>query len=88
MPDARSQISMSQTLVFTADDFNFETVEQQNGMATVVRFKVDDTQCSAGDVIVVLSGEEIHFHGMIGQIADGFAVASDTRGSLLTALVQ
>ena len=42
----------------------------------------------AGDVIVVLSGSEIHFHGMIGQLSDGWAIASDRRGSLLAATVQ
>jgi len=39
-------------------------------------------------VIVVLSGTEIYFHGMIGQLADGWAIASDHRGSLLAATVQ
>ena len=42
----------------------------------------------AGDVIVVLSGSEIYFHGMIGQLAEGWAIASDHRGSLLAATVQ
>jgi hypothetical protein len=39
-------------------------------------------------VLLVLSGSEIHFHGMIGQIADGYAIASDPRGSLLPATIQ
>jgi hypothetical protein len=36
----------------------------------------------------VLKGSEIHFHGMIGQLAEGWATASDRRGSLLAATVQ
>ena len=38
--------------------------------------------------IVVVSGDEIHFHGMIGKIEDGYAYASDPKGSLLPAGVQ
>jgi len=36
----------------------------------------------------VLSGDDITFHGIIGKIEDGFAFASDPRGSLLPAGVQ
>jgi hypothetical protein len=88
MPDSRSQIANSQTLVYGADDFVFETVEQQNGNATVIRFELKDPRYNAGDVLVILSGTDIHFHGMIGQIAYGWAQASDSRGSLLPATVQ
>jgi hypothetical protein len=49
---------------------------------------MDDPKFQAGDVVVVLSGSEIHFHGMIGSLADGFATATDRRGSLLPATVQ
>lgn len=88
MSDQRSQISNSQTLCYGVDDFQFETLEQNNGVATVVKFKVDDTQYNAGDVLVILSGTDIHFHGFIGQIEDGWAIASDPRGSLLPATTQ
>lgn len=88
MSDQRSQISNSQTLCYGVDDFQFETIEQNNGVATVVKFKVDDTQYNAGDVLVILSGTDIHFHGFIGQIEDGWAIASDPRGSLLPATTQ
>jgi hypothetical protein len=37
---------------------------------------------------LVLSGSEIYFHGMIGQVGEGWAIASDPRGSLLAATVQ
>ncbi|HEY0406900.1 MAG TPA: hypothetical protein VGC89_14300 [Pyrinomonadaceae bacterium] len=88
MPDEQRTANNSQTYLADADEFDFETIEQENGQATVVRFKLDDPRYHAGDVLLVLSGSEIHFHGMIGQIADGYAVASDHRGSLLPATTQ
>jgi hypothetical protein len=71
-----------------ADTFSFDTMEQQNGQATVVRFRLDNSRYQPGDVLLVLSGTEIHFHGMISQIVDGWATASDRRGSLLPATLQ
>jgi hypothetical protein len=88
MPDEQRVANNSQTYCVSADDFSFEPIEQKNGQATVIRFRLDDQRYNAGDVLVVLSGSEIHFHGMIGQIADGWAIASDHRGSLLPATVQ
>ena len=88
MPDEQRVANNSQTYVADADSFEFETMEQKNGQATVIRFRLDDPRYNAGDVVVVLSGSEIHFHGMIGQLADGWAIASDHRGSLLAATVQ
>ena len=88
MPDEQRVANNSQTYAVSADDFAFEALEQENGQATVIRFRLDDPRYHAGDVVVVLSGSEIHFHGMIGQLADGWAVASDHRGSLLAATVQ
>jgi hypothetical protein len=88
MPDEQRTANNSQTYVADADTFEFETLEQKNGQATVIRFRLEDPKYHAGDVLVVLSGSDIHFHGMIAQIADGFAIASDHRGSLLAATVQ
>lgn len=88
MPDEQRVANNSQTYVANADDFQFETLQEANGQATVIRFRLDDPQYHAGDVLVVLSGSDIHFHGMIGQVADGWAIASDHRGSLLAATVQ
>ncbi len=88
MPDEQRTANNSQTYLVDADAFSFETMEQQNGQATVVRFQVDNSQYHAGDVLLVLSGSEVHFHGMISQISDGWAVASDRRGSLLPATLQ
>ena len=88
MPEDQRVANNSQTYVANAEEFQFETLEQQNGQATVVRFRLEDPRYHAGDVLVVLSGSDIHFHGMIGQVADGWAIASDPRGSLLAATVQ
>ena len=78
----------SQTVVVDAATFEFETLEQSNGHATVVRFSVENPDVRPGDVLLVLSGSDIHFHGMIGIIEDGHGVAADRRGSLLPATVQ
>ncbi len=88
MPDEQRVANNSQTYAVAAEDFNFETVEHDNGQATVIRFRLEDKRYQAGDVIVVLSGAEIHFHGMIGNLAEGWATASDRRGSLLPVTVQ
>jgi hypothetical protein len=88
MPDPQRTATHAQTYVADASDFSFETVEHDNGQATVIRFKLDDPRYHAGDVVLVLSGTDIHFHGMIGSMGDGWAVASDKRGSLLPATVQ
>ena len=88
MPEEQKTANNSQTYVVGAEEFEFEALEQENGQATVVRFKLDDLRYHAGDVLLVLSGSEIHFHGMIGKVGEGYAVASDHRGSLLPATVQ
>lgn len=88
MPDEQRTANNSQTYLVGSDDFFFETLEQQNGQATVIRFKLENSRYSAGDVLLVLSGSEIHFHGMIGSVAEGWAIASDPRGSLLPATIQ
>lgn len=88
MPDEQRVANNSQTYVVDADVFAFEAMEHENGVATVVRFQMEDPRYQAGDVLLVLSGSEIHFHGMIGNLADGWATAVDRRGSLLPATVQ
>ena len=88
MPDEQRVANNSQTYVVGADDFAFEAMEQKNGQATVIKFRLDDPKYHAGDVLVVLSGSDIHFHGMIGHVAEGWAIATDHRGSLLPATVQ
>jgi hypothetical protein len=88
MPDNQDQSTNSQTLVIDADKFTFNTIEQHNGIATVVRFKLDNPEVKSGDVLLILSGTEIHFHGFIGGIEDGWATAIDRNGSMLPARVH
>jgi hypothetical protein len=88
MSESQRTATHSQTLVVEAESFTFETLEQKNGQATVIRFQMDDRRYYAGDVLLVLSGTDIHFHGMIGRTEDGFGIATDPRGSLLPATVQ
>ena len=73
---------------FNAESFDFEAVAHENGNATIIKFPVDEKKVSPGDVVVVVSGEDISFHGLIGKIEDGYAFASDPKGSLLPAGVQ
>jgi hypothetical protein len=88
MAERPNYTNNSQTVVIDADAFDFETLEETNGRATVVRFRVENEDVRAGDVLLVLSGSDIHFHGMIGIIDDGYGTATDRRGSLLPATVQ
>ena len=73
---AANYTNTSQTIVVDANTFDFETLEQANGNATVVRFRVENPDVRAGDVLFVLSGSDIHFHGMIGIIEDGRGVVA------------
>jgi hypothetical protein len=82
------EVAFCQTLSFNADTFDYEAVSSDNGNATIIKFPVDDKQVSPGDVVVVVSGENISFHGIIGKIEEGYAYASDPKGSLLPAGVQ
>lgn len=88
MPDEQNSVNNSMTYTVSADDFTFETIEQENGRATVVRFPLNNTRYHAGDVLLVLSGTDIHFHGLIGRIEEGYGTATDRRDSLLPATVQ
>jgi len=82
------EVSFCQTLSFNAETFAYDVVSSDNGNATIIKFAIEERLCSPGDVVVVLSGDDITFHGIIGKIEDGFAFASDPRGSLLPAGVQ
>lgn len=86
MPENRT--TNSQTLVVEADGFQFESLGEANGCVTVLKFKLDNPYVNAGDVLLILAGSEIQFHGLIGKVEDGHAIASDTRGSLLPARVH
>lgn len=82
------EVSFCQTLSFNADTFEYETVSNDNGNATIIKFPIDEKQYSPGDVVVVLQDADIVFHGIIGKIENGEAFASDPKGSLLAATVQ
>ena len=82
----QNQTTQSQTLVAQADEIQFEPLEQQTGMATVIRFKIENEDARAGDILLVLSGTDIQFHGFIGKIEDGWGVAMDRTGSALPAV--
>ncbi len=82
------EVSFTQTLSFDADTFEYETVDSQNGNASVIRFPVDVKRVSPGDIVVVVKNEDIFFHGMIGKIENDYAYASDPKGSLLPAGVH
>ncbi len=82
------EVAFCQTISFNADNFDYQTVSHENGNATAIKFKVDETRVSPGDVVVVLANDEINFHGLIGKIEDGYAFAYDPKGSLLPATVQ
>jgi hypothetical protein len=88
MPDEQRVANNSQTYLADADEFTFDTLEQNNGQATVIRFRLENPRYHAGDMLLVLSGSDVHFHGMIGSLRDGWAIASDKRASLLPATVQ
>ncbi len=83
-----SEVAFCQTMSFNADNFEYETVNHENGNATMITFKVDKKLYSPGDVVVVLDGGEIVFHGVLGKIENGKAYAYDPKGSLLPATVQ
>jgi hypothetical protein len=82
------EVSFCKTTSFSADNFEYETVRGENGYAAMIKFPIDETQNSPGDVIVILDGDEIQFHGVIGKIEEGYAFAYDPKGSTLPASVQ
>jgi hypothetical protein len=87
MPDNTQPVN-SQTLVINFEQLTYETVEQAHGKATVVRFKVDNPSVLPGDVLLILAGEEIQFHGFINNLTNGWGTASDPNGSQLPASVN
>jgi hypothetical protein len=88
MAESQNQNPYSQTLVIDADQFTFDTVEEYNGIATVVRFKVENPEVKPGDVLLILADSEIYFHGLIGKIEDGWGIASDRKGSMLSSMIH
>jgi len=86
MPESKRSLGNSQTLWTELSALTFEAVEQAAGRATVIRFRLHNESVRRGDVLVILEGADIRFHGMITSIDEGgWAVASDCRGSNLPA---
>jgi hypothetical protein len=82
------EVAHCNTISFNAKNFDYQTVDQINGNASVIKFEIDEKMYSPGDVVVVLSDADICFHGIIGKIENGWAYASDPKDSLLPATVQ
>ena len=82
------EVAFCQTISYNADTFEYEAVAQENGNATIIKFPIDEKKFSPVDVVVVVSNDEVNFHGLIGKIEEGYAYASDPKGSLLPAGVQ
>jgi len=84
MPDTQKQGGNAQTLWTDFAELRFQVLEQNNGLATVIRFELCNPTVKIGDVLVVLDGTDVRFHGMIFQIGEnGWAVAADRRGSTI-----
>ncbi|MFN8009670.1 MAG: hypothetical protein U0V70_22070 [Terriglobia bacterium] len=86
MPDIpeveHDQSPHSNTLVIPTKDFVYEAVQQSNGMATGVRFQLINPFIKPGDVLLVLTGADVHFHGLIRMVEDGWALATDAQSLL------
>ncbi len=87
MADSNTSLTNAQSLVIEKKDFDYITVEEANGKATSVKFQVMNPSISIGDVLVVLEGTDILFHGILNRMEDGWATASDPRDSLLAATI-
>lgn len=85
MPESNNSLTNAQSLVIEKSDFDYITLEQAEGKATTVKFQVMNPSVTIGDVLVILDGTDVLFHGMLNRMEDGWATASDPRGSLLPA---
>jgi hypothetical protein len=84
MPASQRQGGNSQTLCVVLSELHYEAVEENKGYATVIRFRLHDIDVKMGDVLLVLEGAEIRFHGLIGKIDEaGWGIAADRRGSTI-----
>lgn len=89
MSNFEHSLGNAQTVWSELSSLTFETLEQANGVATIIRFRLNNEHVRLGDVLVVMDGKEIRFHGLITLVDEqGWAVAVDRRGSSLPAGVQ
>lgn len=85
MAESNTSLTNAKSLVIEKQDFDYITLEQADGKATTVKFQVMNPSVTIGDVLVILDGTDILFHGMLSRMEDGWATASDPRGSELPA---
>lgn len=85
MADSNTSLTNAKSLVIDKSEFDYITLEQADDKATTVKFQVMNPSVTVGDVLVILDGTDILFHGMLSRMEDGWATASDPRGSLLPA---
>ncbi len=84
MADYDRLLGNLQTVFVDLSEFQFETVEQAEGKATVIRFQIPGQALLRGDILVVLDGAEIRFHGAVTAVnTSGWAQARDCRGSTM-----
>jgi hypothetical protein len=88
LPDSNQYDPNSKTLVIDSESFSFEPLTIENGYAKAVCFALHNPEVKPGDVLLVLSGSDILFHGFIGHIDDGKATATDHRSLLPPAVVH
>jgi hypothetical protein len=85
MAECQKMLGHARTIWAVVGELRFELVEKSADRVTVIRFRVEDQAVQRGDVLVVLEGPEICFHGAITTVeADGWAIA-DLLGSKLRA---
>jgi len=85
MAESNTSLTNAKSRVIEKQDFDYITLEQADGKATTVKFQVMNPSVTIGDVLVILDGTDILFHGMLSRMEDGWATASDPRGSELPA---
>ena len=78
----------SKTLAVEVEKFSYQTVQQQNGRASVIRFELRNPEVEPGDALVVLSGSDILFHGLIQKVDRGWATSGDRNSLLLPGTVH
>jgi hypothetical protein len=88
LPDSNQYDPNSKTLVIDSASFCFDALTIENGYARVVCFTLQNPEVKPGDVLLVLSGSNILFHGFISHIEEGKATAADHRSLLPPAVVH
>jgi hypothetical protein len=76
-------ISNSLTICADVSELTYECVEAEQGLAKLIRFRLVGDQPRFGDTLLVVSGAEILFHGLVrALVSDGYALAMDPGSRL------